>query len=77
MSGQVQINLDKIVWETEKSGTSNEPEGQVLLEGLEIDHQVHNVESWGGKERRASKKNGKFPGNVPIISAFNALHQLS
>ena len=45
MLGQAQINLDKIVWEIEESGTPKEPEGQVLLEGLEIDRQVHKAES--------------------------------
>ena len=42
MSRQVRINLDKIVWEIEESGMPKEPEGQVLLEGPENDHQVHN-----------------------------------
>ena len=45
MLGQAQINLDKIVWEIEESGTPKEPEGQVLLEGLDIDRQVHKAES--------------------------------
>ena len=45
MLGQAQTNLDKVVREIEESGTPEKPEGQVLLRGLEIDHQVHKAES--------------------------------
>ena len=77
MSRQVRINLDEIVQETAENGTPEEPKGQVLLGGPEIDYQVHNIGSQGGKERCASKERGKFPSKVPITSVFNALHQLS
>ena len=57
--------------------TLEEHEGQELLGGSKIDHQVHKAGGRGGKERRASEEGGKFPDKVFITSAFNALHQLS
>lgn len=54
-----------------------EPEGKVLLEGLEIDHQVHNARSQGGNEICINKERGKVLGKVLISFAFNALHQLN
>ena len=77
MSGKARINLDKIVWEIEESGMPEELEGQVLLGGSKIDHQVHKAESQGGKERCASEEMRKFSDIVLITFAFNALHQLN
>ena len=61
MSGQAQTNLGKVVRETEESDTPEEPKGQVLLRGPEIDHQGHKIESRGRKERRASEERRKLP----------------
>ena len=60
MSGQAWTNLGKVVRETEESDTPKEPKGQLLLGGLEIDHQGHNAESRRGKEKRASEDRRKF-----------------
>ena len=45
MSRKARINLGKIFWETEESGTPEDPEGQVLLRGPEINHLVHKADS--------------------------------
>ena len=64
MSGQARTNLGKVVRETEESDTLEEPKGQVLLRGPEIDHQGHKIESRGGKERCASEERRKLPINT-------------
>ena len=81
MSGQVQINQDKIVCEIEESGMLEEPEGQVLLGGLEIDHQVHNAGSRRGKERHASKERGssqvKYPSPLHSMHCTNLVDRIN